>query len=236
MSRTRPGMLVYRHLSGTEEYIQLVQPVTTLGRSDTCDIVIARPTVSRVHILIELQHNRYILSDAGSSNGTYVNGQRIEEPYQLSTGDELWLGSGDVTLLFTDPEETVDVALHNGPPPLFIDVGARIVRVYGAPVALTTLEYELLLFLAQNPRKVCTREACFAAVWGQPYDHATCEDALNACIARLRRNLRATAMSIGREPPQLTTIKRIGFRLDTDVILAGPDETNMAARERALGL
>jgi DNA-binding winged helix-turn-helix (wHTH) protein len=234
MARARPGMLVYRRLSGTEEYIKL-QPITTFGRSETCDIMIPSPTVSRVHAQIELQHNRYILSDAGSSNGTYVNGQRLDEPAQLSTNDEIWLGSSAVALLFTDPEETVDVALDNGPPPLFIDTGARLAYVYGAPVSLTTLEYDLLLLLAQNPRKVCTREMCFAAVWHQPYDHATCEDALNACMARLRRNLRATAASIGREQPQLTTIKRIGFRLDADAIVAEHDESSLITRERAIG-
>ena len=235
MARTRPGMLVYRRLSGTEEYIQL-QPITTFGRSETCDIMIPSPTVSRVHAQIELQHNRYILSDAGSSNGTYLNGQRLEEPTQLSTNDEIWLGSSAIALLFTDPEETVDVALDSGPPPLFIDTGARLAYVYGAPVSLTTLEYDLLLLLAQNPRKVCSREMCFAAVWHQPYDHATCEDALNACMARLRRNLRATAASIGREPPQLTTIKRIGFRLDADAIVAEDDEPSIAPKERAVGM
>jgi DNA-binding winged helix-turn-helix (wHTH) protein len=227
-------MLAYRRLSGTEEFIQL-QPVTTFGRAETCDIVIPSPTVSRVHAQIELQHNRYILSDAGSSNGTYLNGQHLDEPTQLSTNDEIWLGSSAVALVFTDPEETVDVALDSGPPPLFIDAGARIAYVYGAPVSLTTLEYDLLLHLAQNPRKVCTREMCFAAAWRQPYDHATCEDALNACMARLRRNLRATAASIGREPPQLMTIKRIGFRLDDDAIVAGNDEPSIAPRERAIG-
>jgi DNA-binding winged helix-turn-helix (wHTH) protein len=235
MPRTRPGLLIYQHMSGTEEYIQLLQPTTTFGRAETCDIVIPRSTVSRVHARIELQHNRYILSDAGSSNGTFVNGQPIEAHYQLSTDDEIWLGSRDVALIFSDPEETVDVTLHSSPPPLFIDPGARIVRVHGITAQLTTLEYDLLLYLASNPRRVCSREECFAAVWGQPYDHTTCEDALNACMARLRRNLRATAVSAGREPPQLTTIKRIGFRLDSDVVFAEQNESLPALKEREVG-
>src|SRR5690242_321600 len=201
MSRIRPGVLVYHRASGTEEYIQLHQPLMTLGRSDACDIVIPRSTVSRVHARIELQHNRYILSDAGSANGTFVNGERIEGYRQLATNDEIWLGTADIALTFSDPEETVDVALHVPPPPLFIDTAARLVRVCGVVAPLTTLEYDLLLYLASSSRRVCTREDCFAAVWGQPYDHATCEDALNACMARLRRNLRATAASAGREPP-----------------------------------
>jgi DNA-binding winged helix-turn-helix (wHTH) protein len=234
MSRIRPGLLLYRHASGTEEFIQLQQAVTTIGRSQSCDVVLARSTVSRVHARIELEHNRYILFDAGSSNGTFVNGQRIEAPYQLSTNDTIWLGTSDVALLFSDPEETVGVALHSGPSPLFIDTAARIVRVWGASTPLTTLEYDLLLYLARNARRVCTREECFAAVWGQPYDHATCEDALNACMARLRRNLRATAASAGYEPPQLTTVKRIGFRLDSDAVIAEGDEPPAALHEWTL--
>src|ERR1041384_6171206 len=105
------------------------------------------------------------------------------------------------------------MALHSGPPSLLIDESARIVQVYGLAVQLTTLEYDLLHYLAIRPRQVCTRDECFLAVWGQPYDHASCEDALNACVARLRRNLRARAHEMGKEPPQITTIQRIGFRL-----------------------
>jgi DNA-binding winged helix-turn-helix (wHTH) protein len=235
MARIRPGLLAYRQPDGAEEHLPLNETVITLGRSDTCDLVFPFSTVSRTHARIELEHNRYILFDAGSSNGTFVNGQRIEDHHQLSTNDEIWLGSSDVCLTFSDPEETVDVTLRGGPPPLFIDEGARIVQVYGLPVGLTTLEYDLLAHLARNARRVCTREECFVAVWGQAYDHATCEDALNACIARLRRNLRATAAGAGREPPQLTTIKRIGFRLDSAVVFAYDDESPAALKEQAVG-
>jgi len=100
-------------------------------------------------------------------------------------------------------------------------------------VQLTTLEYDLLEYLASHSRKVCTREECFLAIWGQPYDHATCEDALNACVARLRRNLRATAEQVGKDPPQLTTIKRIGFRLDSDVAFTAAEERPSPLKERA---
>ena len=234
MARVRPGLLAYRQPHGAEEYLPLNQTVTTLGRSDTCDLVFPFSTVSRTHARIELQHNRYILFDAGSSNGTFVNGERIEDQHQLSTNDEIWLSTSDVCLTFSDPEETIDVTISSGPP-LLIDQGARVVQVYGVPVGLTTLEYDLLAYLARNARRVCTRDECFAAVWGQPYDHATCEDALNACIARLRRNLRATAASAGQEPPRLTTIKRIGFRLDSAVVFADGDESPAALKEQAVG-
>jgi DNA-binding response OmpR family regulator len=220
MARATPGILTYRRADGEEERIKLRQDVTTLGRSESCAVVIPLPVISRLHARIELQHDRYLLLDAGSANGTFVNGRRIEQGVQLSTGDEIWLGSSDVTLHFSDPEETLVMQPNILPAALFIDEDARTVRVYGATVQLSPLEYSLLLHLAHNPGTVCTREGSFLAVWGQPYDHATCEDALNACIAKLRRNLRTAAESVGHEPPPITTVQRVGFRLDTDVAFA----------------
>jgi DNA-binding winged helix-turn-helix (wHTH) protein len=235
MARARPGTLLYNHDSQNEANLSLDQDVMTIGRSSSCDIVIPLSIVSRLHARIELQHDRYVLSDAGSANGTFVNGVRIEQGYQLSTNDEIWLGSPEAKMTFSDPDETLGVVLSGGAPALAIDEEARIVHVYGLPIQLTTLEYELLDYLACQPRKVCTREECFLAVWHQPYDHLTCEHALNACIARLRRNLRAAAMQVGMPTPEITTIKRVGFRLDSEVRFTAPSHRPFSMQERAVG-
>jgi len=235
MARARPGTLLYRPDSQNEAYLPLDQEVTTIGRSVSCDIVIPLAIVSRLHARIELHHDRYVLSDAGSANGTFGNGVRIEQDHQLSTNDEIWLGSPEAKLSFSDPDETLGVVISGGAPALSIDDEARIVQVYGLPVQLTTLEYELLDYLACQPRKVCTREECFLAVWHQPYDHLTCEHALNACIARLRRNLRAAAMQAGQPTPEITTIKRIGFRLDSEVRFTAPSHRPFSIHDRTVG-
>jgi DNA-binding winged helix-turn-helix (wHTH) protein len=216
MPRTKPAVLSFQLPDGTASQLQLTQDVITLGRSDSCALAIPLPTVSRLHALIEVQHDRYLLSDSDSANGTFVNGRRIGQGYQLATGDEIWLGSQDAALRFSDPDETLFV-LSVPQSPLLIDESARTVRVHGEPATLSPLEYRLLLYLATHPGTVCTREACFLEAWGQPYDHTTCEDALNACVAKLRRNLRASADEAGGEPPQITTIPRVGFRLDSEV-------------------
>jgi DNA-binding winged helix-turn-helix (wHTH) protein len=235
MARARPGTLLYNQDHQNEVYLSLDQEVTTIGRSASCDVVIPLSIVSRLHARIEQQHDRYVLSDAGSANGTFVNGVRIEQGYQLSTNDEIWLGSPEAKMSFSDPDETLGVVLSGGAPALAIDEEARIVHVYGLPIQLTTLEYELLDYLACQPRKVCTREECFLAVWHQPYDHLTCEHALNACIARLRRNLRAAAVQAGLPTPEITTIKRVGFRLDSEVRFTAPSHRPFSMQERAIG-
>jgi DNA-binding winged helix-turn-helix (wHTH) protein len=226
---------MYHRENQDQVELALTQEITTLGRSVSCDVVIPLSIVSRLHAQIELQHDRYVLSDAGSANGTFVNGVRIEHGHQLSSSDEIWLGSPEATLSFSDPDETLGVVLAVGAPALAIDEEARIVHVYGLPIQLTTLEYELLDYLACQPRKVCTREECFLAVWHQPYDHLTCEHALNACIARLRRNLRAAAVQAGLPTPEITTIKRVGFRLDSEVRFTAPSHRPFSLRERAVG-
>jgi DNA-binding winged helix-turn-helix (wHTH) protein len=235
MARVAPGLLTYRRADGDEERVQLRQDVTTLGRSDSCVVAIPLPVVSRLHARIELQHDRYLLFDAGSANGTFVNGKRIEHGYQLSTGDEIGLGSSEVVLYFTDPEETLIMQPNLVPAPLSIDEDARTVKVYGLPTQLSPLEYSLLLHFAHHPGTVCTREGCFLAVWGQAYDHATCEDALNACIAKLRRNLRTAAETAGYAPPAITTVQRVGFRLDAEVAFGSFQEQAVAARDRVRG-
>src|SRR4029078_13151593 len=118
MARTRPGMLVVPHVDGNRGQVELTQAETTLGRSDTCTVILPFATVSRLHARIQLEHNRYVLFDAGSANGTFVNGELIQHPHQLSTGDEIWLGTQDVALGFADPDETMQVPLNTDPPVL----------------------------------------------------------------------------------------------------------------------
>ena len=79
MARATPGLLTYRGPDDSDVRFLMRQDVITLGRSDSCAVVIAHPIVSRLHARIELQHDRYLLFDAGSANGTFVNGVRIEQ-------------------------------------------------------------------------------------------------------------------------------------------------------------
>ena len=183
-------------------------------------IVAPWPTVSRLHARIELQHDRYILFDEGSANGTYVNGRRLNAGHVLSTGDQVWLGSKETCYDFVDPDETLTVAVPPSLDQLRIDEQARAVLVYGVATRLSRLEFDLLVHLAREPGTVKTRASCFEAVWNQPYHPPTCDDALNACIAKLRRNLRLAAQQAGSTPPEVNTVPRVGLRLDSPVTFA----------------
>jgi pSer/pThr/pTyr-binding forkhead associated (FHA) protein len=65
-----------------------------LGREQrTADLVLDDPGVSRRHARVLPDQDGVVVEDLGSSNGTYVNGQRISGPVELGAGDELQVGS-----------------------------------------------------------------------------------------------------------------------------------------------
>jgi hypothetical protein len=68
----------------------------TIGRSRQCDIVLNDPNVSRQHAEIRPRGGSWVLSDLGSTNGSLLNGRRIESPEQVKPGDEIEIGTSSI--------------------------------------------------------------------------------------------------------------------------------------------
>ena len=64
-----------------------------IGSGEDCDIVVAQPKVSRRHCRFTEKADGCLLEDLNSSNGTYVNGERIAAATRVSTGDRITLGA-----------------------------------------------------------------------------------------------------------------------------------------------
>ncbi len=73
---------------------------TTLGRSADCTICIADGSLSREHARIVHAGAKFILKDAGSKNGTFINGQSAAEAIEINDGDRIQLGA-HTTLRFS---------------------------------------------------------------------------------------------------------------------------------------
>jgi pSer/pThr/pTyr-binding forkhead associated (FHA) protein len=77
---------------GSTAAFSLPSSVTLVGRRQDCDMSIPLSVISRKHCEINVDQNKLMVRDLHSKNGTFVNGQRVEE-YRLSPGDQLRLGS-----------------------------------------------------------------------------------------------------------------------------------------------
>ncbi len=87
--------------------------------------------------------------------------------------------------------------------PLTVNPATYEVFAYGAPIELTLKEYQLLLFLVQNPGRVFTREQLLSRVWGDDYYGGT--RTVDVHIRRLRAKTE-------RAGDFLETVRGVGYR------------------------
>ncbi len=85
------------------EMFPIEGPRTTIGRGLSADVRINDEGISRTHAVVEYRDGTYVLCDAGSTNGTYANGERIDE-HELVEGDKIQIGASSV-LKFTFHDE-----------------------------------------------------------------------------------------------------------------------------------
>jgi len=88
------------------EMVELDPNYTTIGRGLTATVRINDEGISRTHAAVTVDKGVYYLSDAGSTNGTFANGERVDK-YPLREGDKIQLGAASV-LRFTFTEDTDD--------------------------------------------------------------------------------------------------------------------------------
>jgi hypothetical protein len=88
-SGRRPGTIVMP--SG--DRIELTDDTHTIGRLADCTIVIADGNTSRHHARITRSGSGWVIADLNSTNGTYVNGERLPADHRLADGDIITVGS-----------------------------------------------------------------------------------------------------------------------------------------------
>ena len=88
-------------------------PVTTIGRDPTCAIALADTSISRIHAQVTRQPAGYFITDLQSSNGVFVNSERLAGPTQIVAGDLVALGD---CLLRCEPgaESSAENSARNG--------------------------------------------------------------------------------------------------------------------------
>ncbi len=130
-------LLVVRGRS-TSEALKLADGVTTVGRQDECQIRIKSSQVSRRHCELFEKKGMLLVKDLNSSNGTFVNGKKIQGQQVLEPGDELMIGQ--VTLRVAKVGQTPPVKAAAEAAPSAADTAV----VHAVPVPDTDdVEFEI---------------------------------------------------------------------------------------------
>ena len=102
----------------------------------------------------------------------------------------------------TESEPTERLAIDN----VTIDVPAHRVTRDGQPIALTPLEFDLLVALARKPQQVFTREVLLEQVWG--YRHPADTRLVNVHVQRLRSKVERDP----EHPEVVLTVRGVGYK------------------------
>ncbi len=192
------------------------QPVLTVGRDPSNDLVIEHRLVSRRHARFEKDDVGFYVHDLDSTNGTFVNGQRIQGAHLLRNNDDVWIG--DTVIVFRDPEATVQgtppaIARQRALEPreeLRVDTKAKEVYVRGKLLEppLTAKEFQLLDLMYQHKGEVLSKDQIAKNVWDyEVYDY----NAIDALVYRLRHRIETDPA----QPKYLVTVRGFGYKLLT---------------------
>ncbi len=102
-----PKMTVLLGRKAIQVY-DLDQATIRVGRDEAMDIVIDNPSVSRKHVEFRSDETGWVVEDMGSSNGTFLRGEKLETARPVEAGDEI--GIGKFSIVF-------DKVVADAPPP-----------------------------------------------------------------------------------------------------------------------
>ena len=157
----------------------------TIGRSSHCDVIVVRPTVSRLHARIERRGSHFVLHDL-SRNLTFVNEVPVDAPHVLRDRETMGFALPEPLLLFQDSDPTAEP--H--PSRLRYDEKRMAFWLDDRRLSLTRLELRLLYHLYRNAGQLCAYEDCGRATWLDNYSSYLLVENLGKIVYRVRKKLR----------------------------------------------
>ncbi len=229
---TQPNaMLVVQ--SGTENpgAIPLDETSHLLGRLPHADIDLDNPFVSRRHAVIEYSDSGYSIRDLDSSNGTFVDGVRLDRrPRLLEGGEIIEFGKGHVVAKFSIGFGTITLPEAGGsraaahapaandegpvtitPHGIVINMAAREVYVEGVPMVppITGKDFEILALLCESPGTARSNAEIAARAWPERPDGSVSIQEIGQRIHRLRRRIEPEPA----KPIYIETVRGFGYKL-----------------------
>lgn len=197
-----PGQPPYLTDASGQEH-PLEHERTRLGRAIENELVLATRLASREHAHLLREGRRTFLIDLDSTNGTFLNGERVRGRVSLRDGDQIAIG--EITFHFHDPEMTTR---ETPLPELELDLEAGQVRVDRRLVQLSPKEFTLLAYLHARRGKVCSKDEIGRAVWSE-YQTGIYDYQIENLVRRLRTKIEPDP----DQPALLLTMRGLGYKL-----------------------
>ena len=189
-------LLIIRRQNTSPLQQEWLTPALAIGRDSANDIVIDHPLASRRHARLEQDENGYIVRDLDSTNGTYVNGERLTAPRQLHNQ------KGPLPLEVLKRVRAAEEGLR-------LDSRAKEVYLAGQLIdpPLTVKEFQLLELLYTHKGQVMSKDEIARNVWDyEVYDF----NAIDALVYRLRQRVEADPGN----PRYIVTVRGFGYKLN----------------------
>jgi DNA-binding winged helix-turn-helix (wHTH) protein len=186
----------------------------TLGRDDSCEVVVADRQVSRRHAKIDRRGGKTYIQDLASKNGTWVNGVPVKEEIEIKDGDlvQIALAAG---FLYVASDSTMPLeseGLTPKPGRIRLNPAEHSVTVNEKLIdpPLSIHQYRFLEMLVLRSGGLVTREDAIGTVWPGEDTEGITDQAIDALVRRLRDRLKET----DPDREYILTIRGHGFRLD----------------------
>jgi pSer/pThr/pTyr-binding forkhead associated (FHA) protein len=101
-AKKAPTIMVHVLESDTPDEYEYHQALIVIGRDPACELCLQNELVSAQHARLSFHHNQWWLEDLLSTNGTYLNDERVYTPTVLLSGDEVRCGKVNLHIKFSD--------------------------------------------------------------------------------------------------------------------------------------
>jgi len=222
MTRHFNASIQVEHGLSDQPTINLEQPDVVFGSAASADETLENEFVSRRHFQIRSREDVYYIVDLDSTNGTYLNGEKLQPNVErrVKDGDQISLAKDEVVLRFVDPVGTVRIdastPLIGGSPEgvdLVVEPASRRVWVRGLILEpqLSRKQFDILEILHTNKGNAVSREKIAKAGWPErdEANASVSNEEIDQYIFLLRKRIEIDPSS----PKLVVTLPRYGFQM-----------------------
>ena len=220
MTSTPNATLVYEKGLPDAGPIHLGQGVSVFGTSPTVDVNLDNQYVSRRHFQVSNQDGVFFIADLDSTNGTFLNGERLtpQEERRLRDQDLIGLAGDQIVFRFNDAVRTLVIDFIPPAPivpqsneELVVASGSRDVWVRGEKLAppLSKKEFDMLELLYLERGNAVGRDDIARAGWPERPEGDVTPEEIDQYISRLRRRIEEDPS----QPKLIVTLRGHGYRI-----------------------